>query len=170
MFYTFFTFLNLHIIYNRNNHSFASHFTSNIFSLCYLHSSFFAEERRIRKKRRRPGLKGTHTSFFYYSMNSLRSDSISYLVDQLKLRLDIIKKLACSKDLFVRNADNCSLRSLTEHFTNNISIFLLSIFTYCFREGANQLAAFLAITNITRKKITARNSSRQACRHFARKG
>ena len=57
-----------------------------------VHSSFFAEERRIRKKRRRPGLKGTHTSFFYYSMNSLRSDSISYLVAQLKLRLDIIKK------------------------------------------------------------------------------
>ena len=73
----------------------------------FIYSSFFAEERRIRKKRRRPGLKGTHTSFFYYSMNSLCSDSISYLVAQLKLRLDSNKKkLACSKDLFVRNADS----------------------------------------------------------------
>ena len=48
----------------------------------YYCSSFFAEERRARKKRRRPELKGTHTSFFIYSMNSLRSNSISYLVTQ----------------------------------------------------------------------------------------
>ena len=53
--------------------------------LFYFHSSFFAEERRIRKKRRRPELKGTHTSFFKYSMNSLCSNSISYLVAQPKV-------------------------------------------------------------------------------------
>ena len=54
-----------------------------LFNLFYYHlSSFFAEERRNRKKRRRPELKGTHTSFFNYSMNSLRSNSISYLVAQ----------------------------------------------------------------------------------------
>ena len=51
----------------------------------FIHSSFFAEERRNRKKRRRPELKGTHTSFFNYSMNSLRSNSISYLVAQPKV-------------------------------------------------------------------------------------
>ena len=64
-----------------------------LFNLFYYHlSSFFAEERRNRKKRRRPELKGTHTSFFNYSMNSLRSNSISYLVAQPKVETRYNKK------------------------------------------------------------------------------
>ena len=58
---------------------------ASICNIIYYCSSFFAEERRARKKRRRPELKGTHTSFFNYSMNSLRSYSISYLVAQPKV-------------------------------------------------------------------------------------
>ena len=71
----------------------------------FIHSSFFAEERRIRKKRRRPELKGTHTSFFKYSMNSLRSNSISYLVTQPKVETRYNKKTCMLFSLFVRNAD-----------------------------------------------------------------
>ena len=71
----------------------------------YYCSSFFAEERRARKKRRRPELKGTHTSFFNYSMNSLRSYSISYLVTQPKVETRYNKKTCMLFSLFVRNAD-----------------------------------------------------------------
>ena len=77
-----------------------------LFNLFYYHlSSFFAEERRNRKKRRRPELKGTHTSFFNYSMNSLRSNSISYLVAQPKVETRYNKKTCMLFSLFVRNAD-----------------------------------------------------------------
>ena len=48
--------------------------------------------------------------FFYYSMNSLRSNSISYLVAQPKVETRYNQKTCMLFSLFVRNADSLPVR------------------------------------------------------------
>ena len=59
------------------------------------------------RARKRPELRGRNTNSSNHSMNSLRSNSISYFVPQIAFRnprLNIdSKNLHSSKDLFVRN-------------------------------------------------------------------
>ena len=68
------------------------------------------QKERVRK---RPGLRGRLSDFPNHSMNSLRSNSISYFVAWLKPRLnDDSENPTASKDLFVRNV----FESLSQEF------------------------------------------------------
>ena len=78
--------------------------------LCFLVILFLSspkEEESKRKVRKRPELGGRNTNSSNHSMNSLRSNSISYFVPQIAFRnprLNIdSKNLHSSKDLLVRN-------------------------------------------------------------------
>ncbi len=107
----------------------------------FIHSSFFAEERRNRKKRRRPELKGTHTSFFNYSMNSLRSNSISYLVAQPKVETRYNQKnLHAFQPFRAECRHTCRLE------------FLAVIFFTCMFVIARNAASWLASSKIERFK------------------
>ena len=72
-------------------------------------SSFLSslKETKQRKVQKRPELRGRNTNSSNHSMNSLRSNSISYFVPQIAFRnprLNIdSKNLHSSKDLLVRN-------------------------------------------------------------------
>jgi hypothetical protein len=85
-------------------------------------SSFLSslKETKQRKVQKRPELRGRNTNSSNHSMNSLRSNSISYFVAQIasrnqRLNIDS-KNLHSSKDLFVRNVFE-ELR-LDERYTN----------------------------------------------------
>ena len=72
-------------------------------------SSFLSslKETKQRKVQKRPELRGRNTNSSNHSMNSLRSNSISYFVPQIAFRNQRLnidsKNLHSSKDLFVRN-------------------------------------------------------------------
>ena len=65
------------------------------------------KETNQRKVQKRPELRGRNTNSSNHSMNSLRSNSISYFVAQIAFRNQRLnidsKNLHYSKDLFVRN-------------------------------------------------------------------
>ena len=77
--------------------------------LSYLYLSFLSslKETKQRKVRKRPELGGRNTNSSNHSMNSLRSNSISYFVAQIAFRNQRLnidsKNLHSSKDLLVRN-------------------------------------------------------------------
>ena len=79
-------------------------FISFVSCLSFLSSPKETKQRKVRK---RPELGGRNTNSLNHSMNSLRSNSISYFVTQIAFRnprLNIdSKNMHSSKDLLVRN-------------------------------------------------------------------
>ena len=95
------------------------------------------------RARKRPELRGRNTNSSNHSMNSLRSNSISYFVPQIAFRnprLNIdSKNLHSSKDLFVRNVFE-ELRNEKAFHTSGGYGFAAWLVQECFRVGAWGLA------------------------------